>query len=104
MAGLLDREAQSMGDPARLNLVVAHQTRENRQTGGIGGCPIQGPQSIARQIEHRSRAALPTPVRLRMRVPSLVQLLGIAVDDEHVTIPSRSRTSFDGCVRRKGIW
>ncbi len=70
MLGLGDSEAQGMPDLARGDLVVAHQSGEDGQTGGIGGGPAGRTQRIRAQVPGGAGAGGPShnPKRLRARV------------------------------------
>ncbi len=95
---LLNREAQCMGDHARLDFVVAHQSGENRQASRIGGSPGIRPQRVGVQVEHSARTGIPA----RSDVAGMVQFIQLAVifiDNQRMPVAAR----LNGRVGRKWI-
>ena len=71
-------------DPA-LALVVAHDRREDRQPGRVGGRPALGPQRPRLQVERGLVRGLPARVRL-LALPELVELPVHRVDHDDVAV------------------
>ena len=80
------------GEPERVpdlvgpvDLVVAHEARQDREPAGVGGSPALRPAVVGVQVEEGARVRLP----LRAVPPDVVELVEIpvvAVDDQHVAI------------------
>ena len=63
--GLRERHPDGVVDRAGGDLVVAHQTGQDRQAGGVGARPAERAQSAGEQVESGAgrRATQPAPVR-----------------------------------------
>src|SRR5262245_60474836 len=57
--GLAHGHAKRMTDPSALRLVIAHETRQNRKTRGVGRRPPLGAPRVRGEIEYRSASRLP---------------------------------------------
>ena len=84
--GRANRDAKSMVDLARAeHLVVPHESRENRQARGVGGCPAVWPAVVSRLVEEGAGACVPGRA-VEEDVVQLVQMPVVAVDDDQVAI------------------
>ena len=94
-----------------VHLVVAHQTRENRESGGVGARPGVRSARIRIEREDCPGAGLPSVQRrVPVRGVQLVQHTGIAVDHQQVPVAVRVRviageTAFDPLLLRlRLVW
>src|SRR6188472_1880084 len=97
-AGVTGREPERVGDAAGDRLVVADETGEDRQAGGIRAGPAGRPQGIRLEVPGRAAAGRPSGARLAS-VVELVQPAGVLVDHEDVAV----RPALDEGVRRDRI-
>ena len=95
---LRHREAQRVVDVTARHLVVADETREDREPGGVGRRPPFGPQRVRREIEHRAGVGRPT-ARAPARREQLVELAVVSVDREHVRVAA----VLDRCGERDRV-
>ena len=81
----LHGDAKGVADVAARHLVVADDRRQDRQAGGIRGCPALGSQAIRVQIERGCLRGLPARVG-ETRLPELVKAAARRIDHDQVTI------------------
>ena len=86
---------------------VAVPPREPRKDGeacGVGGRPARRPDLVRPEVEDRARACRPGRPCALQRI-ELVELAGVAVDDERMTVAvvRRRGLSFDRHVRRDRV-
>ena len=93
--GGLGGHADGVGDGARLHLVVAHQTGEDREARRVGRRPAAGPQGVGLEVPDRPRARRRAR-RAVLGVVELVQGAGGRVDHEGVAVAGRLGPSFYG--------
>ena len=108
-AGAAHREAQRVMDPRvrTEDLVVAHEPREDRQTGGVGAGPPGRPEGVRAEIEDRAAAGRRAPT-VAADPEELVEEAGPLVDHDRVSVRAaldpvrRHRTDRDrGRSRRR---
>ena len=65
-AGLWGGKTDGVADFPTNDLIIAHETRQNGQPGGIGGSPAIGAQGMALEVKDRTGASFPTAIALRV--------------------------------------
>ena len=90
-----DASCRNARSRSSILVIVAHQTRKNRQPGRIGGSPARGTNRIRIQIENRARARVPCSIALRVSGEHLVQLRMVFIDDDDVAISRPIRAALE---------
>src|SRR5258707_691015 len=84
---------------AARRFVISHETRQDRETGGVSGGPSIGTSIVSRQVEDRAGVGRPVSSRfVPLRGVELEEQGAIAIDDEEMTIAARAaawRSAFD---------
>ena len=93
------REAQRVVDDAAGDLVVAGETRKDRQAGRVGGRPAAGPQAVRAHVPDCARSGVPRGPE----VEELVERAGVAVDDDRVPVAVGGGPALDGDVGRNRV-
>src|SRR6185369_15694827 len=84
------------------HLLVAHQSRENRETRGVGRGPAGGAKRIGIEVEDGAGAGSPASVS-RIGGIELVQFPVVAIDDQDVPVAGTPRATFDGRIGRDRV-
>ena len=91
-----------MPDDARGDLVIADESGQDRQSGGVGTRPPVGTKGIRAQVPGRAAARSPVGA-LRAGVVQLVEAARVLVDHEHVAVTGRIEAAFDQRARRDRV-
>jgi len=104
LAGGGEGEAEGMVDHPGGHLVVAGQSGQDRQPGGVGAGPAVRTQGIGAEIPDRPGASVPRLAASR-GVPQLVEGAGILVHDQDMPITAglHERVRWDRVGSRIGI-
>jgi hypothetical protein len=65
-AGLWGGKTDGVADFPTNDLIIAHETRQTGQPGGIGGSAAVGAQGMALEVKDRTGAGFPTAIALRV--------------------------------------
>ncbi len=84
------------------DLVVARQAGEDREAGRIGGGPAGRAQPVRAEVPDRAGARSPSAT-LRVEREELVELAGVAVDDQCMAIAVRAIPAFDRHAAGNGV-
>ncbi len=98
----LGRHTDGMRDDAGLHLVVAHESREDRQAGRVGRCPAGRSQRVRVEVPDRPRPCGRTR-RAVLRVVELVEGARRRVDHDGVAVAGGVLTAFNGRRRAERI-
>src|SRR5256886_17362777 len=85
-----------MVDPAGGHLLVPHQAGYHRKPGRVGGGEPGRTQLVRAQVEHGSATGVPGAVRVRMRIPHLVEPAGAGIHDKDVPVTTGVGAALDG--------
>ncbi len=96
------RHADGVGDLARLDLVVAQQAGQDRETGGVGRRPPRGTQGVGAQVPDRPGPAVEPPGAV-LGVVELVERARRGVDHDGVAVSGGVLPSLDRGVGAEGI-
>jgi hypothetical protein len=85
-------------------LVVAHEAREDGQTGGVCRGPARGSQRVRGEVEDRAAAGGPPRAAIDgAGIEQLVELPVVAIDHENVPVAGRAGAAFDRRIRWKRV-
>src|SRR5579872_4008565 len=83
---VLESEAKSVRDLAAGGFVVAHEPRENRQAGGVGGSPRERALRVILQIPHGGGACVPRTIGIDAGTIEFVEPAIVVVEDQDVAV------------------
>ena len=98
----LGRHPDGMGDRTRQHLVVAEQTWQNGQAGGVRRRPSGRAERVRTEVPDRPRVRCRSS-RAVPRVVELVEGAGGRVDHQRVAIAGGGRAALDGRGGAEGV-
>src|SRR5262245_57490508 len=80
-----------------IDLVVANQTRQNRQSRSVCRSPSVGPTVVRVHIEESTRASEPFCLgRVVVNIEKLIQVVAVSIDNQQMTVLAAATINVPG--------